>query len=359
MPRVEKWSLKFERCVKCGRNDVKHLARGLCVYCYQQETEKRGRGKQRIAKGLASRKLNYHYLYEEYVSKNRSLSDIAKDCDCGRQYVYKKMKDFNIPLRTQTEARKLAYDGHKISYKIVDENGNERLVIQGSVKINEGFFKSWSKEMAYVLGVIYTDGNLFHDKKRKTYRIIVSQKEPELLNKLLKLMDCDARLRYKKKRGIAGALHFFDIQQKKVYSDLIDLGLSAAKSKTMEFPNIPPEFVRHFIRGCWDGDGSIFVSGGKLGASYVCGSLKFIQGLVQELHKAGIHQIKPPYGRFPLTIHEGKRSNYYEIKSRERKSLEKLFDYFYDGVDESMYLERKFKTFAKGLSIITDGLQEI
>ncbi len=40
-------------------------------------------------------------------------------------------------------------------------------------------------------------------------------------------------------------------------------------------------------------------------------------------------------------------------------NLEKLFNYFYDGVDESMYLERKFKTFARGLSIVTDGLQEI
>lgn len=373
MPRTEKWSLKFDCCVNCGRNDVKHSARGLCLYCYQQETEKRGRGKQRIKYGLASYKLNYKYLYEEYVNKKRSLGDIAKDCDCARQYVYKKMQELNIPLRTQKEARKLAYDRHKISYTITDGDGIEKLVTQGSIKLNENFFLTWSKEMAYVLGGLYTDGNLFHDTKRGTYRIVMAQKQPELLNKVLKLMDCDARLRHRKKSGITGEVYFFDIQQKKVYSDLINLGLSPNKSKTIEFPIIPSEFVRHFIRGCWDGDGSIFFYQNRLEASYVTGSKKFIERLVQELNNIGISRrdfsyriekgnkrvLLPitevmrsnyPDGKFPLVIHEDKRANAYYIKVRTREDIEKLFHYFYDGVDESMYLSRKYKKFVEGLT---------
>ena len=105
MPKTDRWSLKYDRCVNCGANDVKHVARGLCRYCYDRETEKRGRGKQRIAKGLASQKLSYKYLHEEYVDKKRSLSDIAKDSDCSRQYVYGKPMGFNIPLRNRKEAR--------------------------------------------------------------------------------------------------------------------------------------------------------------------------------------------------------------------------------------------------------------
>lgn len=372
MPRTDKWSLKFDCCVKCGRNDVKHIARGLCLNCYQQETEKRGRGKQRIAKGLASRKLNYKYLYKEYVNKKRSLGDIAKDCDCGRQYVYKIMKEFNIPLRTLSEARKLVYDRHKISYKLTDASGNERLVIQGGLKINKDFFKSWSNEMAYVFGVIYTDGHLSCDEHRKIYQFIVSQKEPELLNKLLKLMDCNAQLHHRKKHGISGDIYLLNVHHPQIYSDLISLGLSPSKSKTIDFPNIPQELVRHFIRGCWDGDGSVYISGGKINANYACGSLKFIERLVQELYKVGIYKRRPPLekidadkmwlnypdGRFPLKIHQEKRSKSYYIKLDSRENLEKLFDYFYDRIDESMYLDRKFKIFAKGLGVITDGFQE-
>jgi hypothetical protein len=190
------------------------------------------------------------------------------------------MQEFNIPLRTQREARKLAYDGKKISYTIKDENEIERLITPGSIQINENFFSSWSNEMAYVLGVIFTDGHINPGSKRdpsqkttsKSPRLVIGQKEPELLNKISKLMNCDMKLRHRKKRGIAGELYVFDISSEKIYDDLINLGLSPHKSKTIGFPNIPQEFVRHFIRGCWDGDGSIYFTRGNLEASYVSGS---------------------------------------------------------------------------------------
>jgi predicted DNA-binding protein YlxM (UPF0122 family) len=368
--------------VKCGRNDVKHLARGLCLYCYQHETEKKGRGKQRIAKGLASEKLNYKYLYEEYVNKERSLSDIAKDCRCARQYVYKKLRDFGIPLRTQKEARKLALDKKKIVFKTVDEEGNERLVIPGSIKINEDFFRHWSNEMAYVLGVIYTDGNInpgskldpFQKTTTRSPRLTITQKEPELLNKVSKLMNCDMKLRHRKRRGNAGALFVFDICSERIYDDLINLGLSPNKSKTIEFPNIPQNFVRHFIRGCWDGDGSVYISDGRPHAQYISGSLKFVESLVQQLHNTGIFNRTPPHrvrngtrrvflrdeseflfnypkGSFPLPIHKDKRANACYIKIHTTENLRKLFHYFYDGVDECMYLTRKYNIFVKGLNL--------
>ncbi len=211
MPRTEKWSLKYDCCVNCGGNDVKHVARGLCLNCYQSETEKRNRGVQRSGKGLASYKLNRKYLYEEYVNKGRSLGDIAKECNCARQFFYKKMQNFNISLRTLKEARKLVLDRRKIAFKVVGEDGNERLVIPGSIKINEDFFRHGSNEMAYVLGVIYTDGHINPGRKldpsQKTTtmspRLVIAQKQPELLSKVSKLMNCNMKLRYKKKRGVA------------------------------------------------------------------------------------------------------------------------------------------------------------
>jgi truncated hemoglobin YjbI len=41
--------------------------------------------------------------------------------------------------------------------------------------------------------------------------------------------------------------------------------------------------------------------------------------------------------------------NAYYIKIQTRENVEKLFHYFYDGVDESMYLTRKYKKFVEGL----------
>ena len=108
-------------------------------------------------------------------------------------------------------------------------------------------------------------------------------------------------------------------------------------------------------------------------ASYVSGSKTFIEKLVQELYKIGISKSGVSYrfekggkralilvtkemlsnypdGRFPLTIHM-KNINAYYIKIVMRKNVEKLFHYFYDDVDESMYLSRKYNIFVKGVKL--------
>ncbi len=165
----------------------------------------------------------------------------------------------------------------------------------------------------------------------------------------------------------------FDVHHPQMYSDLISLGLSPSKNNTMDFPNIPQEFVRHFVRGCWDGDGSIyFEEPTKIRGGYYCGSFKFIEQLVQELYRAGISKTKPPLdkierdkmwldypnGIFPWKIHEEKRSKSYYIKIDSRDSLEKLFHYLYDDVDESVYLTRKHNTFLEGLELEGKGEPE-
>lgn len=115
-------------------------------------------------------------------------------------------------------------------------------------------------------------------------------------------------------------------------------------------------------------------------ASYISGSKKFIERLVQELYKIGISKsgvsyrleksgkrvLMPatkemlsnhPNGRFPLTIHM-KNINAYYIKIQTRENVEKFFHYLYDGVEESMYLARKYDTFVKGLELEQKGRTE-
>ncbi|NIO20686.1 MAG: hypothetical protein GTN76_08095, partial [Candidatus Aenigmarchaeota archaeon] len=156
-----------------------------------------------------------------------------------------------------------------------------------------------------------------------------------------------------------GGIYSILIYNEKIYDDLIGLGLTPRKSLTMKFPEVPPEYMRHFIRGCWDGDGSVFLSAdGSLGASFVSGSQDFIEGFIQELYKAGIckeafrNGIGPTTegieGKYPLVHHV--RGKAHQIKVTSKKSLENLFHYLYDGVDESSYLKRKHETFLRGLA---------
>ncbi|MGV8059374.1 MAG: LAGLIDADG family homing endonuclease [Smithellaceae bacterium] len=238
-----------------------------------------------------------------------------------------------------------------MKFERITEDGTSSFVSLKKINVNEKFFSSWSSAMAYVLGVICTDGNLNPGRIREPWRakststvptISVAQKEPELLEKILHLMDCDAKLYFHEERVYgktkAGALYHFGISNEKLYNDIVNLGLTPNKSLTMQFPNIPNEFVRHFIRGCWDGDGSVYIEKriNKICASFVSGSLKFVEGMISELVKVGFT------GR---TIHRHNREtpSYYFRFTGSQVTI--LYHYLYDNIPETEYLKRKFDLF--------------
>ena len=91
-----------------------------------------------------------------------------------------------------------------------------------------------------------------------SWRLSIGQKEPELLEKVRAQMGSNALIKFSEKRGVAGAIHTLAIDNATVCADLRQLGVTPRKSLTITFPEMPPDMVRHFIRGCWDGDGSVY-----------------------------------------------------------------------------------------------------
>lgn len=344
------WSLKHKRCLRCGTINVKHVARGLCVSCYNKFLYNRYKGKK-TARGLASEKLTEEYLINEYIKEKKSLGDIAKECNCTRQYVYKKMVEYDIPLRDKKSARSLALSREKVILTSINNESQVYKVILKKRYVNESFFSKWSPAMAYVLGIVYTDGSLLPSKKRVSSRkstvlsdsLWIRQKEPELLKKILILMNSNAeiflRKRKKYKGRIQGETYYIYIYNIKIYEDLLSLGLFPAKSRKVKFPEIPPKYVKHFIRGCWDGDGSVFYEKRRahyLIAHFVSGSQHFIKSLVEHLKKAGLPE---------RTIYKtkGRRPSYYIKYSGY--PCKKLYHFLYDNVPSTQYLERKYSLF--------------
>lgn len=194
--------------------------------------------------------------------------------------------------------------------------------------------------MAWVLGVIFTDGciglrmNRTKDPTKSTPFLSIAQKEPEILIKILNHMNCNAKI-FKRKNQ---QLYYFNIDCPKFYYHLQKYGLHPQKSLDINFPIMPQEYVHHFIRGCWDGDGSVYTQKDRdtLFASYVSGSLSFIDGLLNELEKAGLPKRK-------VHIKNGKSPSYYFRFSGNQ--CIKLFHYLYDDVPPTQYLQRKYDKF--------------
>jgi len=252
-------------------------------------------------------RLTKETLNELYTINECSLQDIANDFDCTKVYIAKLMKSYNIPRRSKSNARKLAV----AQGKIIGHSRNY---------VNEKFFDKWSDEMAYVLGFLYADGCITHNT------ISASQKEPEILFKVLKAMDSNCKVRESNTREIF-AFHLCD---EYLSNSAREKGLIERKSLTMTYPNIPEEYERHFIRGLWDGDGSIMIGkNGYPSVSFVCGSLEFITMLKERLeyHGMRVGNVNPDH-------------NAYKIRLSGFEQCDKMGNFFYLGVDE-LYLNRK------------------
>jgi predicted DNA-binding protein YlxM (UPF0122 family) len=257
-------------------------------------------------------------LYELYYKQKLSLQKIGKLYGKPKEYIHRRMRIYGFKSRTKSEAWK--------------HRGTEDIY-----KINENFFHHWSKEMAYVLGLLLTDGNIGTDNAQ----VSIGMKEGYLLENIKKILKSEHPVKYSKSKDI----YFFGFCRKKMSDRLFELGITPNKSMKVNFPDVPDQFLSHFIRGVFDGDGSVFFDPRRkeypLRVSFTSGSRAFITTLERKLHlHAGLSK-RTIYKRLQ------KRMSYY-IRYCHKDSL-KFFDYIYEGADESMRLERKYLKFLEGM----------
>lgn len=206
------------------------------------------------------------------------------------------------------------------------------------VLINEAFFDKWSPEMAWVLGVVYTDGYFGVANSKGVRHLYISQKEPELLEKIRSLMHSDHKILIRNQTDKTNKMHFLSFTNKKIYYSLIKLGIMPKKSLILKFPqDMPPECIRHFLRGCWDGDGSFYYEYNdpkKIRGDFVSGSHDFIKKYVDNIMKlTKINEIK--------IYEKHKKKHCFYIKMAPNQTI-KLFPVFYDNVATNMFLARKY-----------------
>lgn len=79
----------------------------------------------------------------------------------------------------------------------------------------------------------------------------------------------------------------FAIYSKTIYDDIIKLGGKERKSLDLKFPNVPKKYLPDFIRGLWDGDGSVFYYkySKTYFSSYVSASKEFFTDHLHEVLK--------------------------------------------------------------------------
>lgn len=118
-----------------------------------------------------------------------------------------------------------------------------------------------TEEKAYTLGFLYADGCIASTLNK----IQFDQLEPQedILFKIKEVMQAEAPIHTHKGKHNRTRYRLL-VCSKKMCQDLLKLGIIPNKSLTLTFPTkVPQEFLRHFIRGYFDGDGCIWIGNEK------------------------------------------------------------------------------------------------
>ena len=120
------------------------------------------------------------------------------------------------------------------------------------IKIVEDFV--WTPELAYVVGLLTTDGCLINDGRH----IDLTSKDIEQLENFNMCLGKNARIS-KKKSGFSKRIYYrVQISDAGLYRFLLSIGLSPAKTKIMKEIRVPDDYFFDFLRGHHDGDGSFY-----------------------------------------------------------------------------------------------------
>lgn len=119
------------------------------------------------------------------------------------------------------------------------------------------FLETPNELSAYLLGFILTDGSISkQDGKKK--RMTLANTDFQIMNKLHPIISPNRKLyvRNMSKKEHKTIYSLVNTNEKSLET-LEELGIRERKSFDVKMPEIPNDLVRHFIRGVFDGDGSI------------------------------------------------------------------------------------------------------
>lgn len=232
---------------------------------------------------------------------------------------------------------------------------NNREIKQGGKRINSGskykytfnesyFEKIDSVEKAYWLGFIYADGYITRKTSGQAHLCLcLSEEEP--INKFKKAINTnkptnsfDAKNSYN--NTISKAFRITIIFDK-IVNDIEKLGVVENKSLILTFPTwLETTYIPHFIRGYFDGDGSVFLTKNNYLYSEILGTESFLKELQKHLIFLDSNKISKD---------SRENVNCFRLRLSSEKLTLDLYKYLYKDCGEysDNYLSRKKDKFEK------------
>lgn len=171
-----------------------------------------------------------------------------------KSHLQNKINDIVTLIRKNYPIKSIAamYSVHRTTiHKLLKDND----IDHQKLKFDHSYFKNIdNQDKAYWLGFIMADGcvSMTHHAKLD---IDLHIKDIDHLVKLHTALTSCNKVKITKKK-FCYSVHY----SKEICNDLIKLGCTPRKSKTLLFPDVEETLVRHLIRGYFDGDGNVYLN---------------------------------------------------------------------------------------------------
>lgn len=187
---------------------------------------------------------------------HQNINIVAKELNCDRTTLWRRLHSWGIKVKKSKHEGFDQYYFHDIN----------------------------TEAKAYFFGLLMADGNNY----TKQYRIVLSlaESDEEIIHKFKKELKTPAEVKVNKSyKNTHQDRKYLQINSKIMSNRLSEIGCVNNKSTILQFPKniIPDHLTHHFIRGVFDGDGSISTSVNNKGWKYhvfnITGNLDFLIGI--------------------------------------------------------------------------------
>lgn len=240
-----------------------------------------------------------------------TLSEISQILNASRQSISKQLKKIGV----------------KVLRSDVMKNLNENI-----------FDEIDTEEKAYWLGFLFADGNV--SSENYYIRINLSSKDKHHLENFKKFLNYERDvLNYTTKQGYN--ISRMSVSNKHLWEILNNMGCTPNKSLTLKFPihlfSKRKDLVRHFLRGYFDGDGSLTYRDKehKRPEIYLIGTVNFLRDMETLI------PFKPLKNIF--LKHKKNNNNITGVWQKEGKTAYEFAKYLYE--NSTIFLERKYAVY--------------
>lgn len=219
--------------------------------------------------------------------------------------------------------------------------------------IDEGYFKKWSRQMAYILGFSYADGCIY----KTSLSWDIQKRDLNLLKKINNIINSNYPISIRRNSCR------LRVSNQIFINHAIRRGLFPKKNIRKTLPGIPKHLVRHFVRGYLDGDGWIVLRNGRneVDVGFANGGEDFLKRLRTIIEKY-------------LNITSGKVRKKVKITPRGFRAIAYQLDYYssnaikvinwmYDNLTKKdLYLNRKYEKYLEAMNLnnfLTSGTKKV